>query len=600
MQDFFRSAVICVLALTCVSFGQGESAAVFKTAKELYRQGKYDKTVTVLREHLREHGKEESTEYIVPLLLEALVRTGDFATFKRLMGIYERKYPESRYMPRLLYLHGVVQARQGDYEQAVLTFSRALGRGLPPSLQRLAIKNVEVISRKAFALAELERLSRYRDLDPRVAEILTYYEFMTLDRTNQDVKARQRADEFRRRYPDSRYIAFAKEIAGRSRSGDRNQIQLGLLAPISGYDADIGRQVVQGVQLAVDEHNASGGQQVKLVISDTKGDMIQTTRKTDELVSTLKTPAIIGPILSQNAVVTASMLMKQDAVMVTPTATDEGIARLGDNIFQVNVTLGMLGRRIARYAIENLHIKDFAIIAPMTDYGMIMADAFKEEVRAQGAEIIAEEFFDEGTTDFRMQILDIRSKLLQRRQQREARAQGVEFSAEADISREDSLYFADSTMAVGGVFIPAEAEDVVMIAPQLSFHRIRAQLLGSNGWHNAKTLLDGKKYVADALISSNFEVNMSDQQWVSFARRYKQTFNTEPDQVVAPLGYDAARLLLSAVEQAGGNSREIARRLRETSGYVGVSGPISFDRADGANTETAIFKIKNKEFVRIQ
>ncbi len=592
--------LILAVAVSFSSLAQTESDAVFKKAKESYRQGNYESTVATLRDYLKDHGKEPSTEYLVPLLLESLVRTKDYGTFKRLVSIYERKYADSPYMPRLIYLQGVVQARQEDYEPAVLTFSRALAAGIPESLEKLAIRNVDMICENALALVELERLARYRDLDPRVAEIISYHEFVALDRTNQDVKARQRADEFRKRFPNSRYSAFAKDVAGRARAGDRGQVQVGLLAPVSGYDADIGRQVVHGVQLAVDEHNATRSPQVKLVISDTRGNMIETARKTSEMVNELDIPVIVGPVLSQNAIVTASMLMKQEATMVTPTATDEGIAQLGKNIFQVNVTLGMLGRRIARYAVENLNIRDFAIIAPMTDYGSIMTKAFAREAEKLGAAIIAEEYFDEGTTDFRTQIQSIRSKLLLRRQQREAADQGREFSADMRISREDSLYFADSTMAVGGIFIPAEAEDVVMVAPQIQFHRIRTQLLGSNGWHNSKTILDGKKYVSDALISSNFEVDMSDQDWISFSRRYRERFRRDPDNVVAPLSYDAARLVLNAIAEGGENARSIARKLSEVSGYQGVSGAISFDESIGANTETAIFKIKDKHFVRIQ
>jgi ABC-type branched-subunit amino acid transport system substrate-binding protein len=46
------------------------------------------------------------------------------------------------------------------------------------------------------------------------------------------------------------------------------------------------------------------------------------------MIHSHKVPAIIGPVLSANAAVAAAMLIDRDIVMVTPTATDDGIARL--------------------------------------------------------------------------------------------------------------------------------------------------------------------------------------------------------------------------------------------------------------------------------
>jgi len=577
-----------------------DAAKVFEHAKSLYDSGQYDSTVSYLRQYLKAHGRDSSAEYLAPLIMEALIRTEQFDTFQKLAGIYERKYANSPFYSRVTYLQGYAASRREQYNQAIRLFSRALAMGLAGDLDSLALRNVRLICENALTVSELEMLAQERDLDPRIKEIVAYHEFAALYRTGQELKAKRRAETFKSAYPSSPYIAFAKDLISKVREDDNAVIRVGLLAPISGYDADVGKQVVQGVQLAIDEHNAVNTPEVKLIISDTKGSMIETARKTRELAYQLNVPIIIGPVLSQNAIVTASMLMDRPNVMITPTATDEGIASMSDNLFQVNVTLGMLGKRIARYAVKNCNIKEFAIIAPLSEYGGILSEAFKEEVKKHGAEIVAEEYYDEGATDYRIQFESLRSKLLFKRLQNMAVEDGVEYAQEKYVSRADSINFLDSTLSVGGLFIPAESEDVVMLAPQTAFYRIRTQLLGSTGWHTPKTLLDGKRYVNDALISTSFEIDVNDKQWIDFSHRYKRRFRMNPDRVAAPLGYDAAQLVLRAVKEGGDDPAAIARKLAQTENYKGVSGTVSFDSDLGANKETAIMKIKDKSFVRIQ
>src|SRR5690554_3140341 len=125
-------------------------------------------------------------------------------------------------------------------------------------------------------------------------------------------------------------------------------------------------------------------------------------------------------------------------------------------------------------------------------------------------EVVAEEYFEEGANDFGPQFMRLRSKLLYRHLEKVALDRGQDFKGK--ISRSDSLKYIDSTLSVGGLFIPADVEDVVMLAPQAIFHRIRTQMLGSNGWHNQKTIQDGRQYVRNTIISTSFDINQSSSE----------------------------------------------------------------------------------------
>jgi branched-chain amino acid transport system substrate-binding protein len=140
-----------------------------------------------------------------------------------------------------------------------------------------------------------------------------------------------------------------------------------------------------------------------------------------------------------------------------------------------------------------------------------------------------------------------------------------------------------------------------MIAPQVAFNRIHTQILGSNGWQSQKVLKDGSTYVQGAMISATVEPDQSTPLWMDFKKAFKARFNYEPDRITA-LGYDAANLIIKAVQNAGiDNPSRFAEALMKVHGYQGLSGAISFDQSKfGNNTESAIMKITPNGFIRVQ
>ena len=562
----------------------------------LYRAGEYDSTIQVVRRYLRRKGEKEQTERIVPLVTEALVRSGEYLSAHRLFSMYRIRYPESPFIARLWYVEGVALARESRYSEAVTAFSMALSTGVSPVLDSLCIENARKICPR-LANEEFMELSS-RDLHRRIIEIVKFYEIEQLFTIGQFGKAQSSAEEFRKLFPRSRYYSSLRDLMGRAREAQKSTMQIGILAPVTGDEAEIGKQVVQGAQLAIDELQPPGGQRVKAVVLDTRGSMITTALKTRELVDEHKVPLVVGPVLSQTATVTAAMLIDRPAVMISPTATDEGIADIGNNIFQMNVTIGVLGRKIARYAIDNLSIKEFVIMAPQTPYGQILAKSFKEELAKRNLEVVAEEYFEEGANDYREQFNRIRKKLLGRHLERLAIERGTDYNGV--VSRRDSIRYLDSTLAVGGFFMPADAEDVVMLAPQVMFHRIRTQLLGSSGWHQQRVIKDGKRYVVNAMISTTFGLDKENEAWKEFSKKYKQRFNSVPDRIAA-LGYDAAAMIMKAIRETGGDTpQRIRDALAKTDRFHGLSGVVSFEGNSRANSESAVYKISESGFVRVQ
>lgn len=601
MRSLVHSVAVLLLLAVGSMARSGEGSAVLVRARAMYEQGKLDSSAALIKAFLKTNGKDPAAEHLVPLLLESLVRLKDDRYSRKLINIYLRKYPDASYIARVLYLSGIVFARQEEYADAIGEFSAAHVKGLSPELDSLALSSVRHLCEKSLTAREASGLLRNKNLDPAVIEILQFCQTAKLYQSGKTEQAQQAARGFSKKYSHSSFNTEIKAIQQKARAQQRDQLSVGLLAPLTGYDADIGKQIVQGVQLAVDTYNRGHEYKVNLIIADTKGDMITTAFRVQELIRDHQVSVVLGPVLSPTAVAAAAMLAGKDIVMISPTATEDGIAQLDPNIFQMNVTMGVLGRKIAKYASVNLNIHEFAVMAPLSDYGRLLTESFKREVKAQGGEVVAEEWFDEGANDFRAQFDGLRNKLIHRRVDARSDVMPSGYESTQKSFREDSLRLADSVLAVGGLFIPAEADDVVMLAPQAAFYKVRTQLLGATGWHSTKVILDGKRYVNDAIIVTSFEINKQDPRWIDFSARYSQQFSGEPDRVAA-LGFDAASLLCGVVNSKGSgvSSLEITESLRAVRGYRGVSGLISFDGESGVNTEAAIVKISKKQFLRVQ
>ena len=325
MKSTYMRCAVLVLLCVSFSFSADDAAEVFIKAQAYYKASKFDSTIYVVRTYLKNHGGDNSSEELVPLLMEALVRKGDFQFSLRLFQIYAKKFPASPFMPRLWYLEGVSQIKEKNYDNALLSFTNALNGGINNTVDSLIQSDVQRLCEKVLAGDELSLLSGRTDFFSNIEETLKYYDMVKLFQTGMTKAVRQKAPDFLKKYPRSQHASLVKDLNDKSNSQQKGTVLIGVLAPLSGNVADVGKQVVQGIQLAIDRCIAASDMKIKLVIYDTRGNMLETARQTQELIGEQHVSVIIGPILSQDAIVAASMLVGKDIVMITPTATDDGI-----------------------------------------------------------------------------------------------------------------------------------------------------------------------------------------------------------------------------------------------------------------------------------
>ncbi len=165
--------------------------------------------------------------------------------------------------------------------------------------------------------------------------------------------------------------------------------KVALLVPLSGPNAALGQAILNAAQLALFE---AGNEQLTLVPRDTKG---TPAGAADAARSALGSGVdlILGPLLASE--VAAVKPIARDAhvnVIAFSTVTDLA----GDGVY----LMGFLPRqevvRVVGYARQR-GISRFAVLAPNTAYGHLMADALRDTAQASGAVISKTAFFDPGS-----------------------------------------------------------------------------------------------------------------------------------------------------------------------------------------------------------
>ncbi|SDJ58993.1 ABC-type branched-chain amino acid transport system, substrate-binding protein [Paraburkholderia steynii] len=340
-------------------------------------------------------------------------------------------------------------------------------------------------------------------------------------------------------------------------------VTIGHSAPLTGPQAPNGKDNENGARLAIDELNKAGlsvgGQKVtfKLDSEDDQADPkvgVQVAQK----MADSGVVAVMGPYNSGVAI-PASKVYNTAGVPMLPVASNPALTKQGyKNIFRIGASDEQLGGTMGQFAAKTLKAKTAAVIDDRTAYGQGVAEQFVKEAKANGIQIIDQQFTNSSATDFLGILTSIKSK------------------------NPDVIFF-------GGY-----ASQGAPMAKQMKGRGLRAKLLGGDGICSAdmgKVAGEAASIVYCAQGGVSLDKTPAGRE---FLQKYKAAYNTDT-QVYAVSYYDGVKLLADAMVKAGTTTdkAKIIAQLAKTD-YKGVAGTYSFD-ADGdlKGAPTTVYVIKN-------
>jgi branched-chain amino acid transport system substrate-binding protein len=359
---------------------------------------------------------------------------------------------------------------------------------------------------------------------------------------------------------DSQIRNLENEISlGLSRSLD-----IALLVPLSGELAAYGRQMDAAAELAVITYGKPDTD-IRIKSYDTHGNSIVSAQLSRDVTSS-GVSAVIGPLTSQEAVGAAPYSDFWSVPMILPAASEKGLTSVSSRIFQLSPTPETMGRRLAEAAIDELGLDSIAILAPNDGYGRQITEGFKKAVGENDVDIFYEVYFPRGTSDYRRFMLSLKEAVL---------PDSFDPTIFLDETG-DTLETEEIAVNIPTIFIPAFAEELEFIIPQLRFYRISTIILGGEDLGDPNIVsLKSMRYYPAMFISHSMFTDV-DTSWQRF-RYLLEEENKMTATPVAGLTFDAVRLTIEAAELGGFSSSGIARGWESLGKVDGVTGPFEFN-----------------------
>lgn len=344
-----------------------------------------------------------------------------------------------------------------------------------------------------------------------------------------------------------------------------NVIKIGQFASLTGSEATFGISSDNGIKLAVEEINSSGGilgKQIQLVTEDNQGKPNETQTVVQKLINRDKVVGIIGEVASSRSKAAAPLCQQNKIPMISQASTNPEVTAIGDYVFRVCFIDPFQATVMSKFALNSMKVKKVALLIDQRNaYSTGLADNFRKTFVEMGGEIVEEQKYSSGDKDFKAQLTAIKYK-----------------NPEA-------------------IFVPGYYTDVGLIAIQLREIGMTVPLFGGDGWESDK-LTEGK--AKDALEGCFFSTHISAEDpnpiIQNFIKKYRDKYKIEPD-AYSFLGYDAMMLMADAIKRAGSTEGEkIKIELSKTKDFKGVTGNITINDQRNAIKPAVVLEIKGGKF----
>lgn len=219
--------------------------------------------------------------------------------------------------------------------------------------------------------------------------------------------------------------------------------------------------------------------------------------------------------------------------------------QIGEYFFMVPFGDDAQAFAIADYAIDDLGAKtSWMLVDQAYDFTTALAKFFKQRFTERGGEIVLEDTYQSGDTDFSAQI---------------ARLQAL--------SSQPDVLFVSAIPNEAGI-TTRQIREVGLSQPILSGDGFDTPLIGDV----AGDLAD------DVFYSTHAGLDNPDPKVQDFVSAYDAEYGRPPENAFAALGYDMMNLLAQAIERAGSDDPAAIRdALAQTQNFQAVTGSISYE-----------------------
>lgn len=340
--------------------------------------------------------------------------------------------------------------------------------------------------------------------------------------------------------------------------------KIGVLAPITGTNAEYGKGFQVATQMAADVINAKGEMKIELVVKDSKGDPKESADLARQFGDDKSIMAIIGDFSSSCAMANAPIVDEAGIVQLSPTASNPAYAAMSKYCFSI------MGRQDGEAPFFSTYLlKKYANAASVgviwvnSDWGKSAHDNFKAQAEKDGLNIVADVNYVADEKDFSSAIAKLRA------------------------SNPSHIVIMDQ----GAV------PTIINQVAQAGWTNVKITTLGP-GTSDQILTLTGKN-AEGLLLTTPFYIDASNKEATKWADDFKKIAGFAPT-VHPAVAYDCVYLLEAAIKNSGATvTRDSIRdNLQNVKDFVGLTGPIAFNSDGDITRKYLIVAVENGAFVK--
>ncbi|MBL4637719.1 MAG: penicillin-binding protein activator [Kofleriaceae bacterium] len=343
--------------------------------------------------------------------------------------------------------------------------------------------------------------------------------------------------------------------------GPGNADIVGALLPMTGRLNRVGELSLRALILASGQSPKAGQNPSFQVLSRDTNSVAKLVQEGMQSLVQSEALAIIGPF-DGRALKSALPLA---TAMGIPLISLAPRGSTGPKVYSIRHSAEARARVLAKHA-YTAGIRDFAIFAPASSYGKVVARAFRLEVEKLGGTVVVAVEYPKASTSFKKHVGKLRKP----------------WSA---------------------IFVPDVAKKLELIAPALAAANLHAMPVGGKSKRGRSILLlstaegldasflrSAGRYALGAVFAPGFYPDGTDSQIADFVLRYEEEFGVEPG-VHEAYAYDAAAVVRHAVN-AGAFTRDTLSRELYRQSVLGQTGTITFDSSGKRSDPGLLFQVK--------
>lgn len=343
-------------------------------------------------------------------------------------------------------------------------------------------------------------------------------------------------------------------------------VKIGLNYELSGSVATYGQAMDKGTQLAIKQYNESDDAKYKIeaVSMDNKSDSAEAISIAEKLMGE-GVAMQIGPATSGDSIATYPSSENNKVPVLSPAVTQNGGMLKEDGTayeyaWRICFEDSAQASAMAVFAKDLGKTKAVVYSDAANDYAKGLAEDFVAKFEDLGGEVVAQENYTSGDTDFNAALSKIK---------------------ELDF---DVLY------------VPGYYNESGLIIKQAREAGITQTILGPDGMDSPKLAeLAGKENLNDVYFTTAYTTVDASDELTSFIEAYKAEYDEEPD-MFSVLAYDATNLGLQALEEAGETGEALNEAIKNIE-FTGLTGSFTFDEEHTPLKKVLVVELQNGEQV---